>query len=394
MPTNPNLTQISLGSPTSIEIANQYPNATLTLQSNANLQSLTLHDDGQTKCTQQGALVTAASVIQDIDHPVKVDIQGDASLTSAEVDAFFDILAKYTSDSNIAGHATSEVCYEDAVEALHARFPQFSIEALKYFVRFKDPEVLRVLLANASHAYPDGFTAEEIGTIQKIGNCFDNNESIQYFDELKYTQITKLGYYGHTRLYNCINLKSVDLRNIVDALSEAIYDCKSLEIISLPKCKTFANRGLYFVNYDFATKAIFIPSCTDAQGIERSEMNWNRDTALEHIDVGKNCVSISGTVFYLLGRGKKTSVVFRGDTYCRSKSFLNSLDVMARYIYVQPDLLESYKTRQTFSDLASIIKPIGGAEWIAEFGSADKYANIDKYETRPEMRDLLKQANE
>lgn len=139
---------------------------------------------------------------------IKIDIQGNGTLTADEIDVFFQLLDKYTEDSKIEGHATAEAAYQDAVDALHERFPQFTIEVLKQFVRFKDPEVLRVLLANAAHENPDGFTTDELLNITDIGTWFQGNTEITSFDELAKTSITSL---SSSAFDGCINLYSVDL---------------------------------------------------------------------------------------------------------------------------------------------------------------------------------------
>lgn len=156
---------------------------------------------------------------------IKIDIQGNGTLTADEIDVFFQLLDKYTADSKIEGHATSEGAYQDAVDALHERFPQFTIDVLKQFVRFKDSQVLRFLLENYEHESDSGFTVEELLNVRERSETTGRtltfrgftDSNIETFDELSKTGVRYIGT-GST-FKGCSNLRSIDCSELILANS-------------------------------------------------------------------------------------------------------------------------------------------------------------------------------
>ena len=128
--------------------------------------------------------------------------------------------------------------YEEDYEALKAVFSNLAMEFLGFYVSFKDPEVLRVLLANIATDDGLGLTTEDVAKVTTISNWFKNNTSIESFDELaKFTSLTALEN-GNVAFYGCTNLKSVNLQNIVKMNSSKTEDsygafnkCSALESI-------------------------------------------------------------------------------------------------------------------------------------------------------------------
>ena len=128
--------------------------------------------------------------------------------------------------------------YEEDYEALKAVFSNLAMEFLGFYVSFKDPEVLRVLMANIATDDGIGLTTEDVAKVTTISNWFKNNTSIESFDELaKFTSLTALEN-GNVAFYGCTNLKSVNLQNIVKMNSSNTEDsygafnkCSALESI-------------------------------------------------------------------------------------------------------------------------------------------------------------------
>ena len=48
-------------------------------------------------------------------------------------------------------------------------------------------------------------------------------------------------------------------------------------------------------------------------------------------------------------------------------------------VFVPLDSVDSYKAHSNWSSGSSVIYAIGGSEWVADYGSADEYADYDFY---------------
>ena len=121
-------------------------------------------------------------------------------------------------------------------DAFKISFPNLVFNADKFvnFIEFADPEVLRVLLANGVGA-DGGITEEQAAAVTSIGTWFNQNTTIQYFDEFeKFTGVTVLGNNNMytSPFYKCTSLQRIKLPgsiNLVNAYSFA--DCTSLKSI-------------------------------------------------------------------------------------------------------------------------------------------------------------------
>ena len=102
--------------------------------------------------------------------------------------------------------------YEDDYNKLKQYFPNLAMEFLGFYVSFKDPEVLRILLEKITTDDGIGLTTEDIEGVTSISNWFNGNTGIESFDELsRFTNVKSLtanAFKGTT------NLVSVGLDNI------------------------------------------------------------------------------------------------------------------------------------------------------------------------------------
>lgn len=100
--------------------------------------------------------------------------------------------------------------YGDTLAIVEQNYPQLKITAPELYIRFSDPEVLRVLLANGV-GDGVGITTESAEKVTTIGTWFRGNTTIENFDELnKFTNVTSLA----NAFVGCTKLKSVGLSNI------------------------------------------------------------------------------------------------------------------------------------------------------------------------------------
>lgn len=286
---------------------------------------------------------------------LKLNVSGGGKLTSEDIDILYNSLQHglISEDSSLVGQCTSDGCYEDAVAALHDRFPQFSVEALKYFVRFKDPEVLRVLLANAVHSEPNGITKGELENIKTISSWFRGNSDIRYFDELKYFKsITSTPDLQNTGLI------SFDLSNTKEYNPENVKNCPSVKrigtdvdyVVYLPNVTRTAGGNCPFAcNGDIM--AVFMPKLVRHDpGLTPY---YHKDGSF--VDAGESLTYIERFV-YIHG----TEFVCRNYT---SVPTLNSKS-NTKPMYVPSDNYDAYVSGWGLSN----IYKIGGREWCERFG--------------------------
>ena len=127
-------------------------------------------------------------------------------------------------ESEFEGSIVSDAAYEDAVTYLRTKFPKLTIQIIdnNYYIRFKDPEVLKVLIANGIGDSVGITTAQTKNT--NVGTMFKNNTSITSFDEFSAFPQT----IQNNAFFGCTNLQSIDLSQATYINENAFRDCTSL----------------------------------------------------------------------------------------------------------------------------------------------------------------------
>lgn len=141
--------------------------------------------------------------------------------------------------------------YEETANIVKQNFPTIEFTPKGYYLRFQDPEVLRVLLANGV-GDGVGITKEQAETITTIGAWFNGNTTIENFDEFdKFTGVTFLGDSTTSAapggFRGCAKLKTLSLPSSCKSLRvEALANCTSLaNIIGLENIETIVNRAAH-----------------------------------------------------------------------------------------------------------------------------------------------------
>lgn len=126
--------------------------------------------------------------------------------------------------------------YQEDIDAILLKLPNLLLkyDSSKLYISFADPEVLRVLLAN-NVGDGTGITSDEAAAVTSIGSWFNQNTSIETFDEFeKFTGVTILGS-NNTQtspFYKCASLKRIKLPYSINRLNVYSFaGCTSLESI-------------------------------------------------------------------------------------------------------------------------------------------------------------------
>lgn len=185
------------------------------------------------------------------------------------------------------------------------------------------------------------------------------------------TSIINLSFNG------CSKLKEIDCRHIISLnySSNTFGNCTNLYKIILSSCKTIGfvgnvnNQRAIFYNCNNLTRLV-MPTLEKFYAIGQYN---GTETKLSMVDIGNKLSNIEG--------GNKRLSSTTSTVVIRAKSPTSSINsFLFRRLYVPSDAVEVYKNDSVWSSFASKTYAIGGAEWIAEFGSADEYANLTEQE--------------
>lgn len=210
---------------------------------------------------------------------MKIDIQGSANVGYIDIENLCEFLDSFTDDSRMVGTIDVPVAYKDSCDAIVARFPEITIRAAKYIVRFKDPEVVRVLLANGVGS-GIGITQDQLSALSNISNWFKNT-NITTFEELANTQVTRI---TDNCFANCKNFTfNHAFDNIVSIGTYAIDGLEKQEVYYLPKVEQM---GIISTSGTVPRIAVFLPNV-----INNSCYYWNNNNEAI-LDVGKKCVKL------------------------------------------------------------------------------------------------------
>lgn len=164
------------------------------------------------------------------------------NVSSSVIAKLYDI----TSDNNnldnsstLAGNLYTSVAYEDHIQRLTTLYPNLTITANKYYIRFKDPEVERILKdtvytsGGVTHVFGDGIGVFADGGFTTFPvlwyEWFRNNTTITQFEEL--SKAVKCNEIYANSFNGCSNLQKINLANIERLGANSFYDCTSLMYI-------------------------------------------------------------------------------------------------------------------------------------------------------------------
>lgn len=201
---------------------------------------------------QAGSLVLKGVRLQGINYTSDSSATLETLATLASSEGFFGVdadgnpitgtLPQLSGVVTINGYA-----YEDSVNALREAFPNLTINVTGYYIRFEDPEVLRVLLANGV-GDGVGITEEAAKKVTKMPGWFRSNKNIRKFNEMRYFEnVTYPSPISSTTTWYDFaesTIEEIDLRHWKSITYSAFLQCRSLKKVgSLENVTYLADRA-------------------------------------------------------------------------------------------------------------------------------------------------------
>lgn len=129
--------------------------------------------------------------------------------------------------------------YEDDYNSIKAVFPNLDMSFLGFYIKFADPEVLRVLLSKMTTDDGVGLTIEDIEGVTSIGSWFKGNTVIETFNEFeRFTNVTTL---ATESFYVCSNLREIKLpKSIKTVQTLCFYQTPTVFDVDLPNLESIS----------------------------------------------------------------------------------------------------------------------------------------------------------
>ena len=216
-------------------------------------------------------------------------------------------------------------------------------------------------------------------SLTSLGSKFQSNSLITKFNELLYFNVTTHTYNRNEFGY-CSSLIELDLRKWTSVginASQVFYNNQKLVKLNCASVTSFGctaslNDSRSWMKHCYAFKRLILPSVVTYGRFSEGTKRNSYFPQVEMIDLGHN----AGVAGQQIEEFQNTTVIIRNETP-KSGGSINASGIK---LFVPANSVESYKTTSPWSSAATSTYAIGGAEWIAEFGSADEYANLTEQE--------------
>lgn len=246
----------------------------------------------------------------------------------------------------LQGNILAPSAYEDSVLYLRSKFPNLTITVQdnNFYIRFADPEVERVLIAN--NISSDGVAVSKRdaqNTTSFAVEMFKDNTTIQTFDELDEFGLTKI---SNSCFYGATNLERVTIPSSVSQIEEqAFRNCTSLTSVSginqlnntgwgiFDGCTNLSTVGIHTFYMPTVQTSMF-RNCNNLEG----EFNFPNATNLDPNNYGcqfNRCYKVTKLTFghiTTFGAGSEWSSSVRGSfSYCTSLKLVDLGDSITTF---------------------------------------------------------------
>ena len=238
------------------------------------------------------------------------------NVSSSVIAKLYDI----TSDNNnldnsstLAGNLYTSVAYEDHIQRLTTLYPNLTITANKYYIRFKDPEAERILknvtynTGGVTYTFGDGIGVFADGGFTTmpvlLPDWFSGNTTITQFEEL--SKAVKCNEIYANAFNGCSNLQKVDLANIENLGASCFKDCTSLTSVgNTNKLQYVGSRSFQGANL---TGSIYLSSVRTL-----ADLCFYNNPNLSLIDFGPGLANMNWQSIWSCSNNLK--MIFRGST--------------------------------------------------------------------------------
>ena len=256
-----------------------------------------------------------------MDLVIKQYIDRTETVSSSLIDALYHLTKPDTitgqslANAVLVGRIQSTAAYEDAVNFLNTQFSSaqdngsdFQVTVLNnnYYIRFADPEVVRVLNAKGVMQEGEGLTvaqANELptGASGAYENWWADNTTIKEFNEIKYFGKVKNGTYQMGGWFlNATNLESVDLTGFNKLFGYRLFEnCKNLEYFhgrnNTPNTLNLEDLTYLNASFNGCLKLYHIASLGSITSIGGSV--FTSCTNLETVNLPSSCIDLGSNCF-------------------------------------------------------------------------------------------------
>lgn len=240
------------------------------------------------------------------------------------------------SEGNVTEHPVIEgtiniptPVYEDDVNILKEAYGNALVMNFGgYYIRFYDPAVLTVLLANGV-GDGIGVTYDDVSKVDDIKTWFAKNTAITSFNELqKFSSLAQIGSFSNTSNYrdgfnSCENLVSIVLPNNVETIGHyAFGNCYKLSM-DLPQSIKSLGAGSFFRMGRDAENG-FIVNLPNLEKITSRTVDVLSATYYTFMNSGVKRIESLGKVTSLLGQGYiENDEVYAMFSYCDKLTYAN-----------------------------------------------------------------------
>lgn len=246
-------------------------------------------------------------------------------------------------ESLLRGRVNASATYQEYIDELHTKYPEFYINANSIYKYFEDPIIEKVFANWVGDGI--GSTMSQLNSITSLPRYkFAENQnvdsaSITSFNELG--QLTTIKTLGNFCFKNCSSLQSIDTSNIERIEGGCFYGCSSLQFVDISNVMYIGTQP--FLSCSSLSNYLNFPS------IETIEAGSFQNSKFKKLEFGPNLTSIGNGAFW--DSKQLTTIIFHSTTVPsysdpgKQNRFLFSMSPLT--IYVPDESVQDYKNAWT-----------------------------------------------
>lgn len=246
-------------------------------------------------------------------------------------------------ESLLRGRVNASATYQDYIDELHTKYPEFYISANSIYKYFEDPIIEKVFADWVGDGI--GSTMSQLNSITSLPRYkFAENQNVDSanitsFNELG--QLTTIKTLGNFCFRNCSNLQSIDTSNIEHLEASCFYGCSSLQSVDVSNV-TYVGQWT-FQSCSALSKYLNFPK------IETIGNGGFQNSLFQKLEFGPNLTSIEGSPFW--DSKQLTTIIFHSTTVPsysdpgKQNKFVFTMSVLT--IYVPDESVNDYKNAWT-----------------------------------------------